>query len=156
MKQYWENLSTRDRWALVIGGACLLIYLFYILVLSAVWEALEEKDRLHTEKYQTLAWMKKVKDIDTTKKPIQKTSNAELLSILSSQLKNRAFQAFPFQLLQTGNGDIQITFESVSFNDLMNFLYGLNQKYQFEVKQLNAQSLETPGLVKLTIILSAK
>tara|TARA_Y100000588_G_C14176112_1_gene891421 strand:- start:21 stop:488 length:468 start_codon:yes stop_codon:yes gene_type:complete len=155
MKQYWFNLSLRDRWALAIGVVVVSIYLFYTLVLSSLWTAVDSKAQLYVEKKQTLLWMDSVKNFDINDTKAQKVTNTQFLTIVSTQLKEKSFKTYPFELQQTGTGDVQLTFESVPFNMLMRWLYKLNTTYQFEVKQLKAERLATPGLVKMTIVLSA-
>lgn len=88
-----------------------------------------------------------------TKKQI--VDNSQLLTTLATQLKNDTNLKFPYQLQQTGSGDIQITFDSVAFNLFITWLEKINQRYAITVKQFEADRSKTPGVTRLMILLSS-
>ncbi|WP_165475013.1 type II secretion system protein GspM [Legionella yabuuchiae] len=156
MKHYWQNLNERDRVALVLGIAAVIIYLMYLIIFSPLYTALEQKSLQHKEKRETLAWMKQIRGQKSQLKPQQPLTNTQLLSLLARKLKIPMFQPFPYQLQQLSAGDIQLSFESVPFILFIQWLKQLNQTYAFSIKQFNAQRIDTAGLAKVSLILSAK
>jgi general secretion pathway protein M len=155
MKSYWQQLNERDKIAVVVGAVVALVYLLYALLISPLFSRLEQKALHHTERQQTLSWMKDVRGQQLIKAAPKSVTNTQLLSLLATKLKIDIFRPFPFQLQQIGNGDIQLSFESVPFLMFIKWLKALNQEYNFSVKQLNAQRIETTGLAKITVVLAA-
>ncbi len=66
----------------------------------------------------------------------------------------RRFKHFSYQLQQTGVSDIQLVFEQVPFNPFMIWLWSFNEKYPISITQLSVDLTETPGVVKLTLIIA--
>ncbi|KTC68284.1 putative general secretion pathway protein YghD [Legionella birminghamensis] len=156
MMNYWQNLSERDRLTLSIGIVFTIAYLFYLLVYSPLSSAVNNKTTQLKDKEATLAWMKQInKRPQNTKEP-EVINNGRLLSIISTQLNNTRFKSFTYQLQQTGPGDIQINYEKVPYSQFLQWLWQLNSDYAILLKQLSIDKTDTPGVVKLTITLSAK
>ncbi len=156
MKAYWSNLSERDRWALGTGGVFCVVYLFYLLVYSPLTTAVHNKSQQLVEKQETLEWMQKVRVLHKTKKVPQTITSSKLLTVLADQLNTTAFKPFPYQLQQTGVSDIQLSFDHVPYNAFVNWLGSMNEKYTIVIKQLNIERTDTPGVVKLMIIIATK
>lgn len=155
MKSYWQNLNERDRWALGAGVVIVSVYLLYLLVISPIITVLEQKSLQHVDKKQTLAWMTQVRGQQTAITRQKSLSNSQLLSLLATRLKNPEFRPFPYQLQQIGSGDIQLSFDAVPFIPFVKWLKQLNQSYAFSIKQFNAQRIDTVGLAKINLIISA-
>lgn len=155
MKSYLNNLNERERWMVISAALCVFVYVYYFFLYSPIVSRVEERQSQLLEKTQTLQWMNKVKDqknSGTVKKTID---NGQLLTLLSTQLKNHATIKFPFQLQQTSSGEIQLNFEQISFNLFVEWLAQLNNKYKINIKQFDINKTPTPGIVQLMIILSA-
>lgn len=153
---YWNNLQERERWMLVLGSLLAMLYLFYLLIYSPLSTAVDRKGKELIEKTETLAWMQQVSQQANTKKPLQKISNARLLALMSEQLnKNQDFHLFPYQLQQTGSGELQLSFDKVPFNLFLSWLWSLKENYDLGLKQFVVEKTETPGVVKLLVVIAA-
>ncbi|WP_083852274.1 type II secretion system protein GspM [Legionella tunisiensis] len=69
---------------------------------------------------------------------------------------HRLLTVFPYQLQQTGAGDIQLSYELVPFNHFLSWLWTLNNNYAIVLKQFSAERTPTAGVVKLQIVITAK
>lgn len=107
------------------------------------------------EKKQTLAWMNTVRGQSHPTQNKKTLDNAQLLTLLTTQLKNNPQLKFPYQLQQTGSGDIQLSFDAVPFNLFMDWLKKINQSYTVVIKQFDVEYSERQGITKLVIIISA-
>lgn len=98
--------------------------------------------------------MKQVRMQKRSAKRKESVDNSQLLTILASQLKNNKTLKFPYQLQQTGSGDIQLTFDAVPFQNFIQWLAKINELYSINIKQFDVERTSTPGVTRLMIILS--
>lgn len=131
------------------------IYGYYLILYAPISTKVTQKSTQLIEKIQTLDWMKKVKNQKHPGKSKQILDNSQLLTILDSQLKDKKNLQFPYQLQQTGSGEVQLSFDEVPFQIFMGWLAKINDKYATNIKQLDVQNTATPGVTQLTLILSA-
>jgi len=154
LKQYWAKLNERDQMALVIGGLVLALLLFYTLIYSPLVTNVNEERAMLIEQNETLKWIESVEKYSLQSSSKKKNvSNSKLLGIINQQLNQAEFQPFPFQLQQTSNMDIQLSFNKVSFKIFIVWLWELSKQYQTQIHQLSLEKLDTPGLVKVTLTL---
>ena len=153
---YWNNLNERERWLTGIGSVITLIYLFYLLIYSPLATSVSDKSKQLLEKQQTLSWMQQVRQLPLNNKTKRSISNTKLLAVIGNQLNEKSFQPFPYQLQQTGPGDIQLSFERVPYKQFLLWLWTLNFDYAITLKQFTADRSETAGVVKLLIVITAK
>ena len=154
MKAYWQSLNERERWTVIIGLACLILYAYYLMIYNPLATKVKQRERLLIEKIETLNWMKQIKQPSSTVAK-EKLDNGQLLTLLAKKLKDNSELKSPYQLQQTGSGDIQLSFEEVPFNFFLQWLVTLSNHYTITIKQFTASNTETPGATKLTLILSA-
>lgn len=150
IKQFWANLSERDKLVSSVGGIVLLIYLFYIAIYAPLTNAVEVKSKLWIEKTETLNWMRQ----QTNVKRVPKGHEGNLLTIFSNELKHTSFSQFQYQLQQTGVAHIQLSFNEVPFVELLTWLRKLNEEYSMEITELSATPAKTAGLVKLRLVVA--
>ncbi|WP_131781394.1 type II secretion system protein GspM [Legionella gresilensis] len=158
MINYWNNLNEREKWLVGLGVTCIIIYLFYLLIFSPLTSAVNEKEKQLKEKRETLVWMQQVKQQLPNNQHLQAVSSSKLLSIIATELtsQNQNFQKLPYQLQQTSQGDIQLSFDTVPYKIFLTWLWQLNSRYALTLKQVMIERTATPGLVKLTVIIASK
>jgi len=155
VKAHWNNLNDRERGLVLIAGISCFVYLLYILLYSPLSTARDTAVANWAEKQATLQWMEPLHQFSKTGKAPQLLSKGNLLTEFANQLKVTSFQSFPFQLEQTGSGEIQLSFEEVPYNALVSWLWSLSGRYRFSIKQFNADKKDTPGLVKAMVVITA-
>ncbi|WP_058535497.1 GspM family type II secretion system protein LspM [Legionella saoudiensis] len=155
MKAYLSSLNEREKWMVIGAAVCLVLYCYYMFLYTPLSHQVNQKTNQLVEKITTLDWMKKVKGQNLRPKSKETVDNSQLLTILATQLKDHALQKYPYQLQQTGSGDIQLTFEAVPFNLFVTWLTKINEKYALTIKQFNAEKTPTAGVAHVMILLSA-
>lgn len=151
---YLNHLTTRERWMVYIGTTCLILTLGYTCIYSPLHQAIETNQASLADKIATLKWMKQVQQTPHTQSA-KHLSQTQLLATLTDALNHTNFKTYPYHLAQTANGDIELKFDKVPFNRFLTWAWELNQHYQFNIKQLNAESIaNTPGLVKLVWLIN--
>ncbi|HAU1150604.1 TPA: type II secretion system protein M [Legionella pneumophila] len=154
MKTYLNTLNDREKWMVIIASISLLIYGYYLLLYAPLSNQVNQKSTQLIEKTETLEWMKQVRMQKRSAKRKESVDNNQLLTILASQLKNNKTLKFPYQLQQTGSGDIQLTFDAVPFQNFIQWLAKINELYSINIKQFDVEKTSTPGVTRLMIILS--
>ncbi|MGM9453278.1 GspM family type II secretion system protein LspM [Legionella bozemanae] len=156
MKAYLSTLNEREKWMLIGTALCLFLYVYYLFLYSPLSQRVTQKSTQLAEKTATLNWMQKIRQQSHVKQTKKKTvDNSQLLTTLATQLKDDPTLKFPYQLQQTGSGDIQLTFDAVAFNLFIAWLERINQHYAITVKQFEADRSKTPGIARLMILISS-
>jgi general secretion pathway protein M len=156
IKVYWSNLNARERWVLGIGVVCCVVYLFFLLVYSPLATAVRRKYQALLEKQNTLVWMQDVAQHHQLKKAPQTLTSSKLLTLLAEQLNTSSLKPFPYQLQQTGMNNIQLDFDLVPYNAFLGWLRSVSETYLISIQQLNVERTNTPGVVKLRLLLATK
>ncbi|MFO2503426.1 GspM family type II secretion system protein LspM [Legionella pneumophila serogroup 1] len=154
MKTYLNTLNDREKWMVIVAGVSLFIYGYYLLLYAPLSNQVNQKSTQLIEKTETLEWMKQVRMQKRSAKRKESVDNSQLLTILASQLKNNKTLKFPYQLQQTGSGDVQLTFDEVPFQNFIQWLAKINEVYSINIKQFDVEKTSTPGVTRLMIILS--
>lgn len=155
MKTYLNTLNDREKWMVIVAGVSLFIYGYYLLLYAPLSNQVNQKSTQLIEKTETLEWMKQVRMQKRSAKRKESVDNSQLLTILASQLKNNKTLKFPYQLQQTGSGDVQLTFDAVPFQNFIQWLAKISEVYSINIKQFDVEKTSTPGVTRLMIILSA-
>jgi general secretion pathway protein M len=155
VNSFWQNLNERERWMVIIAVTTLVSYLFYVLLYSPIVDRLDTNTEQLLQQKATLQWMQQVKPESIANNNQKKVSNSQLLTLIATELKNNHTLKFPYQLQQTGSGEIQLSFEKVPFQYFISWLSQLKKNYRITVKQFNVEKTETAGITKLLIIISA-
>ncbi|HCK8785462.1 TPA: GspM family type II secretion system protein LspM [Legionella pneumophila] len=154
MKTYLNTLNDREKWMVIVAGVSLFIYGYYLLLYAPLSNQVNQKSTQLIEKTETLEWMKQVRMQKRSAIRKESVDNSQLLTILASQLKNNKTLNFPYQLQQTGSGDVQLTFDAVPFQNFIQWLAKINEVYSISIKQFDVEKTSIPGVTRLMIILS--
>lgn len=155
MKQYWQSLNDRERLMLGMASATLIIYLFYMFLFAPLNTAVDEKTERYVSKLQTLQWMEAARK-NFKQGPVKsQISNSQLLSLMAQQLKEKELKSFNYQLEQTGSGEIQLSFDEVPVRLLLSWLRNIDKHYQIEVKQMNLEKKDKPGIAKVLLVINS-
>ncbi len=154
LERYWNQWNERERRMVVIAGIVLACYLCYAIFYAPLNDAVTKAQAQLTADRDTLLWMQSVRQQSQQTHTPQITSSGQLLSTLGQQLSVSAFHQFVYQLEQTASGDIQLSFDEVPYNVFLVWLKKFHAQYAFTIKQLSAERTQTPGMVKLQLIIA--
>lgn len=152
---YWKNLNEREQLSLGFAGLFCAVYLFYMVIYSPLVSELENKNmQLHSQR-ETLAWMQKTQQqYRHLNKITQPMNNSKLLSLIASELSQPTFNAYTYQMQQTGSGDIELSFDKVPYNAFVKWLWETTHRYTIHIKDFHVEHSKTSGIVKLTLLLT--
>ena len=151
---YWKELNEREQLSLGLAGLFCVVYLFYLVIYSPLTSAVTNKTQLLQDKRDTLVWMQKTQQqYRQSNKAAQPIDNSKLLALIASELGKPAFSAFTYQMQQTGSGNIQLSFEKIPYNAFITWLWDTTHRYTIHIKELHIEHTETPGIVKLSLLI---
>ena len=151
--QFWDGLNERERRAACVGDIGVLLYLAYVIY-AALHQSVLDRTAELKEKKETLAWMRVAQTRFTPqKKGPTVLDGSKGLTVFSEALKKTAFHESPYQLQQVADGTLQLSFDSVPYHAFLHWLWQMSTRYTMVVKTFNAEQTDTPGMVRLTIII---
>ena len=158
MKEWWNNLQTREQNYVLIAGVVIILFLFYTLAWSPLANARDMK-RLHVENnQQLLSWMKskstEIKQLKLTNPNLLKSdSKRSLLAIVDSLANRLGLRSTIKQIQPDGPHAATVSMDEIDFDSLAIMLGQLDKNSNVKVREANITKLDKPGLVKARIIL---
>jgi general secretion pathway protein M len=156
MKDWWARLAEREQRAIMVGGALLMVFIAYEFIWASMLNHVNQM-RLKVHSEQTLLqWMR------TTNSNIQMmsgrsssqtgtVSSVTLLSFLQKQLTQMNLQSSLQELKQTSQDMIEVRFQRVEFDRLMQFIIAAVNAQPLSISQLSIVAENDPGLVNAAI-----
>lgn len=161
MKNRWQNLSERERRFLTLGGGAALILLIYLTIWNPFFSALSTLREQVTESQQLLSWMQTAtKVLQNLQKSGAITSReaktSSLLVIVNNSLTHYQLASFAQQIEAPNTNQVHISFKSVPFDALIDWLELIWKNYGIDVYQLKLTPTTQTGLVQIDLVLEKK
>jgi general secretion pathway protein M len=154
MKAYWDQMNERERW--MVGSTLILciLYAFYLFWYAPLTAAVEAKRAQFQEKSDTLRWMKSIDPTLIDNAPTQKSlTTTDLLSEITTKLKQSTLNEFAYQLTQSTPNTVQLRFERVPFNPLMNWLWQIDNAFKITIDSMIIDKTDVSGLTQVVLVL---
>lgn len=159
MKDWFENLESREQLFVTIGGAATAV----ILLWAVIWMPL---DRTHDTLTRNVSnWKNALADLQVVAanlqagttdgtSPTQAGLNDSPVVIVDRTLRERSLNSTVKRQQPTPNG-IRVEFENVAFDQLVVWLGDLNTRYAMEVQagSLSLASRAGPGRINASLTL---
>lgn len=155
--QYWQQLSTREKTLVSLGGAVVALFIMYLLILKPSLDRIEQLKNNIRQQSSLLSYMQTtVTDIQLLKKnepdnPV--FSDGSITSIVELTLNQGALQNVSKQVRQANN-QVSVQFNAVPTLDLLNWLSALWQQHRISVVKLELYRTETQGTIRANIDLN--
>ncbi|HLB56088.1 MAG TPA: type II secretion system protein M [Coxiellaceae bacterium] len=161
IKNWWGGLLDRERQMLMIGGIAVGIFLIYAAIWSPLSDAVQDRKTEVVTQRKLLHYLQNasstITELKTEGIQVSAASNADLLSLAEQTLSQQDLSNFLKQVQQPKQNQIALTFQSVPFDKLMQWLQTLATQHGVRVTQLSAQRLAMIGTanVKMTLAVGA-
>lgn len=160
MKEWYNKLDPRERRILMIGISVLAIALIYLLA----WEPLVNKSAALRnsikENQDLVVWMEhaadEVKEMQTKIKasgPSGSSSGQSLLGIIDRTAKTSKLGKTVKRVQPDGQTKARVWLENVSFNDMIQWLEGLQHQQGIRIVTTVIEKQDEPGLVNARLVL---
>jgi general secretion pathway protein M len=155
MKELFENISTRERLFLGVGGAFVVLFMFYFLIVAPVSKSFKKYRKEVPEKQGTLVWLQEAQ------------REVARLTVSGSKEKNKAYSSPMITIEKTarqwkldtslkrvepdGDQGIKVWMDDAIFDDLVLWLQLLQSDFQIVVSTINVERKTSPGYVDARI-----
>lgn len=156
MKNWWTQLSLREKKTIGIGCIFLLVILLYM----GIWIPWQEKMatmRLKVKSnHELIAWMRQVDQKIQSYQPLtprQTSGNASLLSETESALKASVIHEALMVVHQEQNNAIKLNFKEVDFDIFISWLINYATTNNLIIQDISVSLSSLPGKVMVTLLL---
>ena len=160
MKTRWQHLSLAEKKVVVIGSAVIIPLLIYALVFSPLSNSVQTLRDQVQKNQRLLAWMQqndeKIRALEKVQHPAsEEKSSTALLSLIQNALNQSTIGKNISQLQQAEGNAIQIKFQQVNFDSLMQWLIPFCQARQLVITQMTIKPMTATGTVDAELKLQA-
>lgn len=161
MKEWWFNLSTRERTLVSSAGVIVILLLLYYFIWSPLSHAVKTLQSQTLSNQATLLFMQKASNLiaqsHAAETSPQKIASAdERLVLIQQSLKDTDFSKSVSALEQSNNDSVKVQLKDVYFDDVATWLITLWKQNGIDVYEANVSKTNTLGKVNATIILAGK
>ncbi|MCF6217815.1 MAG: type II secretion system protein M [Gammaproteobacteria bacterium] len=157
MKAWFEELNSRERSTLLLGGGALLLMLLYSLLWSPLSAESERLQRDIESQHATLAWMQQAAQQVKTSSMVNNTRRGaegeSLLTLVDRSAKKAVLGGNIKRVQPDKDGSVRIWLEKVEFNSMMRWLATLSREYGVVLGNSNIEKQSTAGLVDARLTL---
>ena len=158
MKEWWNNLQSREQNFVLIAAVVAGLFLFYSLAWSPLVEARDNKRMQVENNQQLLTWMQtkstEVKQLKLTNPNLLRSDNKRSLLAIVDSLANRlGLRAAIRQIQPDGPHAATVWIDEIDFDSLSTMLGQLDKNSNVIVSEANITKLDKVGIVKARIFL---
>ncbi len=158
MKEWWNNLQSREQNFVLIAAVVVGLFLFYSLAWSPLVEARDNKRMQVENNQQLLTWMQtkstEVKQLKLTNPNLLRSdSKRSLLAIVDSLANRLGLRAAIRQIQPDGPHAATVWIDEIDFDALSTMLGQLDKNSNVIVSEANITKLDKVGIVKARIFL---
>ncbi len=157
MKAWFEELNSRERSILLLGGGALLLMLLYSLLWSPLSAESERLQRDIESQHATLAWMQQaaqqVKSSGMVNHARRGAEGESLLTLVDRSAKKAVLGGHIKRVQPDKDGTVRIWLEKVEFNSMMRWLATLSREHGVVLGNSNIEKQSAAGLVDARITL---
>lgn len=152
MKQWWQNLSTRERRIVLATGLMLLLVILYRNLWTPLQQHLQSQHNQVEQLQQQLSWMQQqaplVRQMKRSPPPVARTGD------ISGTISNSS-QAYQIVLkrIQPQGSNALVEIDVTGFDQLINWLGMLEQQHGITPQQIELQRTGTPGKIQVRRLL---
>lgn len=154
LKEKYLALEKNEQSALLIGGIAIVLFVLYQFIYEPFQARLKKKEQELHSQLDLRHWLNgiepQLKQLNNTK---TKTAipSSKLLSITSNSLKLAKLNQDQYQLQQSSDESIQLSFKSVPYSHFINWISQFWQTYPLDLKELAINTTKTPGQVSVSL-----
>ena len=158
MKDWWNNLQTREQNFVLAAVIVVTLFLFYSIAWSPLVSARDNQRMQVENNQQLLSWMKskstEVKQLKLTNPNLLRSDNKRsLLAIVDSMANRLGLRAAIRQIQPDGPHAVTIWIDEIDFDALSRMLGQLDKNKNVIVHEANITKLDKTGIVKARILL---
>ncbi|MDO6527362.1 type II secretion system protein M [Motilimonas sp. 1_MG-2023] len=148
MKEWWENLATRERNLAILSAVVLIVGAFYWGLYQPLSNALANEQTRLKSNQQTLVWMKS-KGQDIVNFQAHNASQVGKVN-LNQLIGNSARQSgITISRIQPKGDELEVWIDNIEFNKLLSWLKQLKERHGVVTLNTDLAVGDAPGRVKV-------
>lgn len=152
MNKWWLSQSPRDRQAVMVAAAAVILLMLYLALWIPFKKQIEQKKNLQEGQRSTLNWMRQraaeVKLLKGSQATAKRSgTNEALLTLVDRTAKQNKLRQFIQRLKPQGSDAVQLWVEGVPFDTLVQWLGLLVKQHGLFLESVNIERQEKSGLV---------
>ena len=160
MKQWFDNLESRERLLVVSGAAVLVIFLVFVLVLQPLRSSYNSLKDTVSGQRETAQWMQQsahqVQQLRRAGGTAGKgLGGRSLLAVADSTARAGGLGPFLKRVEPEGRNGVRLWLEGASFDDLVKWLGILSTSHGVDVDNVSLERTESAGRVNARLTLQA-
>lgn len=159
MKQWWLHLSIREQRTVIIGSVLLFFIVMYFFIWSPISDTVDTLQQNVVQDSELLSWMKitapQINVTQVTSSAAHPVAAADLFGTVQQSLLSSGLKSALQNIEQQKAGTIKLTFNSISFDNLINWLIAVQRDYGVSAVEVNLNKVADEGHVKGEIVLQS-
>lgn len=158
MKQWWQQLSARDRRVLIMGGAALIVIVYIFGVRLPAQNAVEELESQVREERELVSWMERARReiyaLRGRADPEAAASSSESLFSLADESAREAGLGPVLQRVEpAGDNGARVNFEDIAFDELVTWMARMRSEHGVVAAQVTVRRGADEGRVDAQLVL---
>lgn len=160
MREWWQQLSSRDQRVALIGGTVALVLLYVLAVRLPAGDAVARLERQVQGQRALVSWMQQARheirtlrdggDGDASRSG---SGDQAVFAVAEENLEAAELSRFVRRVEPARDGGARLVFENVSFDTLVGWLTDLRNDHGLIAARLRVESTDTTGRVDARLIL---
>lgn len=151
MKEWFLQLSRREKQSLLFGSILLSIFIGYAFILAPLNKHVISLRQQVKQEEKLLAYMQSadqvVRNVAQAKGRTKPASPVALLSILQKKIGQAGLASNLAQLKQGANDTVVLRFQNIAFDKFVSLWIEILQQQNISIAQMRAKALKSQGLV---------
>ncbi len=159
MKQWWQQLSARDRRVLIIGAGALVVILYVFGLRIPTGNAVDELQTQVRQERELVNWMEQTRreiyalrgqaDPDATGDPTSRS----LYSLADESARDAGLASVLQRVEPAGDNGARVNFENIAFDELITWLARLRREHGVIADQFTVTRGADDGRVDAQLVL---
>lgn len=151
-KEWWSQATSRDQLALVVGGAFLVVYILLMGVLKPIHEMRVKEEKKNNSMQNSLENVRSL-----AAKVMALNSGGDLNAGKRSNMEGVVQRSASENSLQissmsaSGKDGLRLRFDEAPFEKVLKWLYDVETKHQFRIKDLSVAAGSGAGVVSVNL-----
>lgn len=153
LRQWFLSLEKRERWILGGGTVALIVFIFYVALVSPYVSHRRSLTAEVQSQQALLIWMRPVASRIQALHGSQPAAlpGGSLLSTVNASISSSGLGGALQQAQQSGDGSVRVQFKNVDFDSLMSWLAGLQRTYGVVASDVSVTRASGPGQVDANV-----
>lgn len=152
MQAWWQQLESRERIMVLIGGIITALILYYGVILKPLMDNHEKNVQLIEQRENDLAWMKSAaKQIKANGNSISVDTSRSVLAITDGTAKQFQMKPFIRSVKPEGSTIVNLDVTSAPYTTMMRWLAHMEKQFGLTVMRLRIQNTDNGVDARITL-----